>query len=65
MYLKYLEDNINGVFNNDMEEYMKYVKLYYTENARCPEDLKTVLDKEETKKQIKNLFFSEKCTRLC
>ena len=43
LYLKYLEDNINGIFNNMMDEYRKYVKMFYSENSKCPEDLKTVL----------------------
>jgi len=47
-YLKYLEDNLNEKFANDFDEYRKYLKMYYAENARCPVDLKIPLEKKET-----------------
>ena len=47
LYSKYLEDNIADIFNREMDEYRKYVKLFYEENSKCPGDLKTVLEKEE------------------
>lgn len=52
-YLKYLDDNLAEVFNKEMEEYRKYVKLYYTENSKCPADMKSILEKEETKNELK------------
>lgn len=53
IYSKYLEDNIEGIYNRDMDEYRKYVKLFYSENSRCPADQKTVLEKEENSEQIR------------
>jgi len=53
LYSKYLEDNLNDKFKKSMEEYRKYLKMFYTENSKCPIDSKALLDKEETKDQIK------------
>jgi len=53
IYSKYLEDNIDGVFNREMDEYKKYVKMFYDENSRCPGDSKTILEKEENREQIR------------
>jgi len=52
LYPKYLEDNINDKFNREMDEYKKYVKLFYGENSKCPVDLKTLLEKKENEKEI-------------
>ena len=47
LYLKYLEDNLNNTYNKEIDEFRKYVKLFYDENSRCPVDLKVLLEKEE------------------
>ena len=35
-YLKYLEDNLNNKYLKEFEEYHKYLKIYYSENSKCP-----------------------------
>ena len=47
-YLKYLEDNLNNKYLKEFEEYRKYLKIYYSENSKCPFDSKTLLLKKET-----------------
>jgi hypothetical protein len=47
-YLKYLEDNLNNKYLKEFEEYRKYIKIYYSENSKCPVDSKTLLLKKET-----------------
>jgi len=47
-YLKYLEDNLNNKYLKEFEEYRKYLKIYYSENSKCPVDSKTLLLKKET-----------------
>ncbi len=47
-YLKYLEDNINNKYLKEFEEYRKYIKIFYSENSKCPVDSKTLLLKKET-----------------
>jgi len=49
MYLKYLEDNLNDKFANEMAEYKKYIKLFYTHNSKCPVDTKIPLEKKHDK----------------
>ena len=48
IYLKYLEDNLNNKYLKEFEEYQKYLKIYYSENSKCPVDSKTLLLKKET-----------------
>lgn len=48
IYLKYLEDNLNNKYLKEFEEYRKYLKIYYSENSKCPVDSKTLLLKKET-----------------
>ena len=48
IYLKYLEDNLNNKYLKEFEEYHKYLKIYYSENSKCPVDSKTLLLKKET-----------------
>ena len=45
-YLKYLEDNLNNKYLKEFEEYRKYLKIYYSENSKCPVDSKTLLLKK-------------------
>ena len=45
--LKYLDDNLNNKYEKEMDEYKKYVKLFYTKNSKCPVDNKTILHKKE------------------
>jgi hypothetical protein len=52
MYLKYLEDNLNHKFTKEMDEYKNYVKMFYNDKAKCPKDLKTLLDKKQDDKII-------------
>ena len=52
MYLKYLEDNLNHKFTKDMDEYKNYVKMFYNDRAKCPKDLKTLLEKKQDDKLI-------------
>ena len=52
MYLKYLEDNLNHKFTKEMDEYKNYVKMFYNEKAKCPKDLKTVLERKQDDKKI-------------
>ena len=52
MYLKYLEDNLNHKFTKDMDEYKNYVKMFYNERAKCPKDLKTVLERKQDDKKF-------------
>ena len=47
-YLKYLEDNLNNKYLKEFEEYRKYLKIYYSENSKCPVDSKTLILKKET-----------------
>ena len=47
-YLKYLEDNLNNKYLKEFEEYRKYLKIFYSENSKCPVDSKTLLLKKET-----------------
>jgi hypothetical protein len=47
-YLKYLEDNLNNKYLKEFEEYRKYIKIFYSENSKCPVDSKTLLLKKET-----------------
>ena len=47
-YLKYLEDNLNNKYLKEFEEYRKYLKIFYSENSKCPVDSKTLLMKKET-----------------
>jgi len=47
-YLKYLEDNLNNKYLKEFDEYRKYLKIYYSENSKCPVDSKTLLLKKET-----------------
>lgn len=47
-YLKYLEDNLNNKHLKEFEEYRKYLKIFYSENSKCPVDSKTLLLKKET-----------------
>ena len=48
MYLKYLEDNLNNKYLKEFDEYRKYLKIFYSENSKCPVDSKTLLLKKET-----------------
>ena len=48
IYLKYLEDNLNNKYLKEFEEYRKYLKIFYSENSKCPVDSKTLLLKKET-----------------
>jgi hypothetical protein len=52
MYLKYLEDNLNHKFTKEMDEYKNYVKMFYNDRAKCPKDLKTLLEKKQDDKII-------------
>jgi hypothetical protein len=52
MYSKYLEDNLNHKFTKDMDEYKNYVKMFYNDRAKCPKDLKTVLERKQDDKII-------------
>jgi hypothetical protein len=52
MYLKYLEDNLNHKFTKEMDEYKNYVKMFYNDRAKCPKDLKTILEKKQDDKII-------------
>ena len=45
-YFNFYDENLNGENDALIEEYQKYIKMYYTENAKCPLDLKTQLKKE-------------------
>jgi len=47
-YLKYLEDNLNNIYLKEFDEYRKYLKIFYSENSKCPVDSKTLLLKKET-----------------
>jgi len=47
-YLKYLEDNLNNKYLKEFDEYRKYLKIFYSENSKCPVDSKTLLLKKET-----------------
>ena len=47
-YLKYLEDNLNNKYLKEFDEYRKYIKIFYSENSKCPVDSKTLLLKKET-----------------
>jgi hypothetical protein len=47
-YLKYLEDNLNNKYLKEFDEYRKYIKIYYSENSKCPVDSKTLILKKET-----------------
>jgi len=53
LYSKYLEDNLSEKFKKSMDDYQKYLKMFFTENSRCPIDSKTILEKDETTTQIK------------
>ena len=50
--LKYLDDNLNNKYEKEMDEYKKYVKLFYTKNSKCPVDNKTILEKKEDKNTL-------------
>jgi hypothetical protein len=52
MYLKYLEDNLNHKFTKEMDEYKNYVKMFYNDRAKCPKDLKTILERKQDNKII-------------
>jgi hypothetical protein len=52
MYLQYLEDNLNHKFTKEMDEYKNYVKMFYNDRARCPKDLKTILERKQDDKII-------------
>lgn len=52
-YESYYNDNLNGKFNNEIEDYNKYIKLYYIDNSKCPVDLKKKLEKERSGDIIK------------
>ena len=52
MYLKYLEDNLSHKFTKDMDEYKNYVKMFYNNRAKCPKDLKTVLERKQDDKKL-------------
>ena len=52
-YELYYNDNLNDKFNTDIEEYNKYIKLYYIDNSKCPVDLKKKLVKERSGNIIK------------
>jgi hypothetical protein len=52
MYLKYLEDNLNHKFTKEMDEYKNYVKMFYNDRAKCPKDLKTILERKQDDKII-------------
>ena len=52
MYLQYLEDNINHKFTKEMDEYKNYIKMFYNDRAKCPKDLKTILEKKQDDKII-------------
>lgn len=52
MYLQYLEDNLNHKFTKEMDEYKSYVKMFYNDRAKCPKDLKTLLEKKQDDKII-------------
>jgi hypothetical protein len=47
-YLKYLEDNLSNKYLKEFDEYRKYLKIFYSENSKCPVDSKTLLLKKET-----------------
>ena len=52
MYLQYLEDNLNHKFTKDMDEYKNYIKMFYNDRAKCPKDLKTILERKQDDKKI-------------
>jgi hypothetical protein len=52
MYSQYLEDNLNHKFTKDMDEYKNYIKMFYNDRAKCPKDLKTILERKQDDKKI-------------
>ena len=52
-YFNFYDENLNGENDSLIEDYQKYIKMYYTENAKCPVDLKTPLKKEINGNKIK------------
>jgi hypothetical protein len=52
MYSKYLEDNLNHKFTKEMDEYKNYVKMFYNDRAKCPKDLKTILERKQDDRLI-------------
>lgn len=46
-YLDKYDDNFNNLFEKDLIEYDKYVKMFYNDNSKCPLDNKSQLDKKE------------------
>jgi len=46
-YLEKYDDNFNNLFEKDLIEYEKYVKMFYNDNSKCPLDNKSDLDKKE------------------
>jgi hypothetical protein len=52
MYLKYLEDNLSHKFTKEMDEYKNYVKMFYNDRAKCPKDLKTILERKQDDRLI-------------
>ena len=47
------DDNLNEKFNNIIEQYNQYIKLYYIDKSKCPVDIKTILEKERNGNNIK------------
>ena len=39
-YLEKYDDNFNNLYEKDLIEYEKYVKMFYNDNAKCPLDNK-------------------------
>lgn len=52
-YFNFYDENLNGENDALIEDYQKYIKMYYTENAKCPLDLKSLLKKEMIGSKIK------------
>jgi len=53
LYSKYLEDNLSDKFKKSLDEYRKYLKMFFTDNSKCPIDSKILIEKEESETQIK------------
>ena len=51
-YEKSYQDNLTDKYKEVNEEYNTYIKLYYSENAMCPIDIKTKLEKSRDKNLI-------------
>jgi hypothetical protein len=59
LYLKHLEYNLNNKFAKELDEYQKYLKMFYSDTSRCPIDAKTPLEKSENNKEY-NMFCKTK-----